>query len=80
MTHEELRYKEMRLRELFKEKLNMLDVDGTNDMATVKCIKTYGALWHYTHQLLMAEEHSETNVTTAETLDLRTTGLKMARN
>lgn len=83
MTYDELKYKEARLRECFMDKLSMLDVDGSNDACTVRYIKTFGALWHYTHQLLMAEEkeHSESlNVTTADTLDLRTTGLKMARN
>lgn len=81
MTHEELKYKESRLRECFKRKLEMLDVDGTNDLATVKCIKTYGVLWHLVHQLCMAEEQepqeSRGNITTADTMDIQATGLKM---
>lgn len=83
MDTEELQYKEKRLRECFKKKLGMLDVDGENDIYTVKCIKTYGVLWHLTHQLLMAEEHEEItekktgSVTTADTMNIRTTGLKM---
>lgn len=83
MTHEELKYKESRLRECFKKKLEMLDVDGENDIHTVKCIKTYGVLWHLAHQLLLAEEHEETtekrtgSVTTADTMNIQTTGLKM---
>lgn len=83
MTHEELKYKESRLRECFKKKLEMLEVDGYNDIDAVKCIKTYGMLWHLAHQLLMAEEHEETtekrtgSVTTADTMNIQTTGLKM---
>lgn len=83
MTHEELKYKESRLRECFKKKLEMLDVDGENDIHTVKCTKTYGMLWHLTHQLLIAEEHEEItekktgSVTTADTMNIQTTGLKM---
>ena len=85
MTHEELKYKERVLREYFKEKLAMLDVDGTVSIDTVKCVKTYGVLWHLAHQLLMAEEQSnETksagtgSFTEAETMDIKATGLKMA--
>lgn len=79
MTHEELKYKEERLRECFKEKLAQLDVDGTVSMDFVKCVKTYGMLWHLTHQLLMAEEKTSTsNDITAETMDFKATGLKMA--
>lgn len=85
MTHEELKYKESRLRECFKKKLEMLDVDGSNDYMTVKCIKTYGMLWHLVHQLCMAEEKNEKEVvakesrsiTTADTMDIQATGLKM---
>lgn len=76
MTRDELRYKEARLRECFKEKLEHLDVDGANDMRTVKCVKTYGALWHYTHQLLLAESESK-NTTTTDTMELSATGIKM---
>jgi len=81
MTIEELKYRESRLRECFMDKLEMLDVDGNNDMCTVKLIKTYGALWHYVHQLLMAEESSTVsarNVTSAATMDIKATGLKMS--
>lgn len=79
MTHEELKYKESKLRECFKKKLGMLDVDGENDIHTIKCIKTYGMLWHLTHQLLMAEENEETkgSVTTAQTMNIQATGLAM---
>ena len=81
MTHEELKYKENRLRECFKKKLEKLDVDGNNDLATVKCIKTYGVLWHLVHQLCMAEEKEPQEVrgsiTTADTMDIQATGLKM---
>ena len=83
MDKEKLDYMEHSLRECFKKKLEMLDVDGENDIHTVKCIKTYGVLWHLAHQLLMAEEHEETtekrtgSVTTADTMDIQTTGLKM---
>ena len=85
MTHDELKFKESVLRECFKEKLEMLNVEGSNDMCTIKCIKTYGALWHYVHQLLMAEEKdaersAPPNVTTADTMDIRATGLKMTDN
>ena len=82
MTHEELKYKEMKLRECFKKKLEMLDVDGHNDYMTVKCVKTYGMLWHLTHQLMMAEEkeviqEKRGSVTTADTMNVQATGLKM---
>lgn len=82
MTHEELQYKEMKLRDCFKKKLEMLDVDGNNDYMTVKCVKTYGILWHLTHQLMMAEEkeveqEKRGSVTTADTMNVQATGLKM---
>ena len=81
MTHEELKYKESRLRECFKKKLEILDVDGNNDLATVKCIKTCGVLWHLVHQLCMAEENEPQekrgSVTTADTMNVQATGLKM---
>lgn len=79
MNIEELRYKEEVLRECFKEKLEELNVDGKNDMCTVKCVKTYGALWHYTHQLLLTEEHLDKQTPSAETMEIKTTGLKMAK-
>ena len=79
MNIEELRYKEEVLRECFKEKLEQLNVDGKNDMCTVKCVKTYGALWHYTHELLLAEEHRDKQTTSAETMEIKATGLKMAK-
>lgn len=79
MNIEELKYKEEVLRECFKEKLEELNVDGKNDMCTVKCVKTYGALWHYTHQLLFAEEHLDKQTTTADTMEIKATGLKMAK-
>ena len=79
MDIKDLRYKEEVLRECFKEKLDMLNVDGMNDMCTVKCVKTYGALWHYTHQLLLAEEHMDNSTTSAETMEIKATGLKMAK-
>lgn len=82
MLIEELEFKEQKLRECFKEKLAMLNVEGTNDIHTVKCIKTYGALWHYTHQLLLAEE-GEVKIgggtTTAETMNIQATGLAMKK-
>lgn len=80
MSIDELKYKEEVLRECFKEKLDMLNVEGDNDMCTIKCIKTYGALWHYTNQLLMAEEKeaaASRSITTAETMNIQATGLKM---
>ena len=82
MTHDELKYKESRLRDCFKKKLEMLDVDGNNDYMTVKCVKTYGILWHLAHQLMMAEEkeviqEKRGSVTTADTMNVQATGLKM---
>lgn len=78
MSIEELEHKEAVLREEFKRKLHKLDVEGTNDMYDVKCVKTYGMLWHLTHQLLMAEQNqSNQRSTTAETMNIQTTGLKM---
>lgn len=80
MTYEDLVYKESKLRECFKDKLEHLNVDGSNDMCTVKCVKTYGALWHYTRQLLMAETNTEVrsgSITAADTMNIQATGLKM---
>ena len=93
MSIEELKYKEETLRNCFKKKLEHLDVDGHNDYAMVKCIKTYGVLWHLVHQLLLAEERIDTLElvkkgtkeaevqhgynTTAETMNVQATGLKM---
>lgn len=82
MDMKDLEYKEEVLRECFKEKLEMLNVDGMNDMCVVKCVKTYGALWHYTHQLLLAEEPAKTaneQTTSAETMEIKATGLRMAK-
>ena len=56
MTFEDLEHKEHVLRENFKEELDKLNVDGMNDMCTIKTIKTIGILWHLTHQLKLAEE------------------------
>lgn len=86
MSIEELEFKEQKLRECFKEKLKYLNVEGDNDYCTVKCIKTYGVLWHLTHQLLMAEKEHEMlkktkavsdTETTAETMNIQATGLRM---
>ena len=79
MDIKELEYKEQRLRECFKKKLEHLDVDGDNDYMTVKCIKTYGVLWHLAHQLLMAEEGEQKRgyTTTADIMNVQATGLKM---
>lgn len=82
MTEEKLNYMEKSLRECFKKKLDMLDVDGTNEYSTVKCVKTYGILWHTVHQLQMAEEKEveqvkSGNVTTADTMNVQATGLQM---
>lgn len=86
MDIKELEYKEMVLREEFKEKLEQLNIDGNNDYCTVKCIKTYGVLWHLAHQLLMAEKNEQNAQeaeaqhsynTTAETMNVQATGLKM---
>ena len=82
MSIEELEYKESRLRKEFMDKLECLDVDGGNDYMTVKCVKTYGVLWHLAHQLLMAEhndkhEYDTGSATTAETMNIQATGLQM---
>lgn len=83
MTLDELKYKENVLRDCFKEKLDMLNVEGNNNMCVVKDIKMYGALWHYTHQLLLAEENKDSisvgEPSSAETMEIKATGLKMAR-
>lgn len=79
MDIKDLEYKEAVLRECFKEKLEELNVDGMNDMCTVKCVKTYGMLWHLTHQLLLAETHLDNNTTSADTMEIKATGLKMAK-
>lgn len=87
MTHEELKYKETKLRDCFKKHLEDLDVDGRNDYASVKCVKTYGVLWHLVHQLLMAEEKDAAvqrsdqkrgYTTSADTMNVQATGLRMA--
>lgn len=80
MTKEKLDYMEKSLRECFKKKLDMLDVDGINEYSTVKCVKTYGILWHTVHQLQMAEKSEQVksgNVTTADTMNVQATGLQM---
>lgn len=79
MTIEELEFKEHVLRDCFKHKLEYLNVEGDNDISTVKCIKTFGALWHYTHQLLLAEISEEKHVSTtqADTMNIQATGLTM---
>ena len=64
------------------DKLDNLDVDGQNAYCTIKEIKTYGALWHYVNQLIIAlankeEEKRSASVTTADTMNIQTTGLKM---
>lgn len=81
MSIDELEHKEHVLRECFMEKLRHLNVDGDNDVSVIKCIKTYGALWHYTHQLLMAEDKGSgsTGNTSAETMNIQATGLKMSK-
>ena len=82
MDKEKLDYMEHSLRECFKKKLEHLDVDGTNDYSVVKCVKTYGVLWHVVHQLQMAEESESVaqrgSVTTAQTMNVQATGLKMS--
>lgn len=82
MTIEDLEYKEQTLRHEFMNKLEHLNTDGQNDYMTVKCIKTYGVLWHLTHQLLMAEKNEKKSgsETTAETMNIQATGLKMTGN
>lgn len=86
MDMDELIFKEKVLRECFKEQLQRLNVEGENDLCTVKKIKTYGALWHYVNQLIMAEEKElavrtgaakAQPVTTAEQMNIQATGLKM---
>lgn len=79
MSLEELKHKEQVLRECFMKKLEYLNVEGENDICIVKMIKNYGALWHYTHQLLLAElDNKAASSTSAETMEIRATGLKMA--
>ena len=82
MDKEKLDYMEHSLRECFKKKLEHLDVDGVNDYSVVKCVKTYGVLWHVVHQLQMAEEGESVaqrgSVTTAQTMNVQATGLKMS--
>lgn len=84
MSIEEIEFKEQKLRECFKKKLEMLNVEGDNDIHTVKCIKTYGVLWHLTHQLLKAEHEDKQEMrsvagstTTADTMNIQATGLQM---
>lgn len=78
MQINELEYKEAKLRECFMDALEGLDVDGLNEYCTIKHIKTIGALWHYTHQLLLAMQHETKGyTTTTDTMDIQATGLKM---
>lgn len=77
MTIAELEYKEAKLRDAFKLKLALLDVDGYNDATDVHCVKTYGILWHITHQLLKAEKEESNNYVEADTINMSSTGFKM---
>lgn len=74
MSIDELEHREGVLRNDFKKALEWLDVNGKNEEHIVKCVKTYGALWHYTHQLLMAERN-ETRSVSADSI--QATGLRM---
>lgn len=76
MTTEDIEYKEKRLREEFKKRLELLDVNGENSLDDVKCLKLFGVLWHITHQLLLAERSKDKSLT-AETVNMQATGLKM---
>lgn len=83
MSIDELKFKEKVLREEFKEKLSHLNVEGENSWHAIRCIKTWGALWHYTRQLMIAEmydggEETSVDASSAETLNIQATGLKMA--
>lgn len=53
---EKLEIKEQILRECFKKQLEKLNEDGANNIADIRSIKLYGALWHYTNELLKKEE------------------------
>lgn len=61
MTIEELKYKEEVLRGEFERKLSGLDVDGAVSMEHIKCVKTFGALWHYTKELLLNKASEAAN-------------------
>lgn len=78
MSHDELIYKERVLRECFEEKLSRLDVEGKVPVEEVKCVKTFGALWHYAHELLKVHEHGEEQhgTMTADTMEIKASGLK----
>lgn len=62
MTIEELKAKEKVLREDFKSVLAELDTDGENTIEFIKSLKTYGALWHYTNQLIKAETETKQHI------------------
>lgn len=59
MKIEELYEKEQVLRKEFKDRLKHLDCDGDNDLNFIKDLKMYGALWHYTNQLIKAETEQQ---------------------
>lgn len=78
LTREVLEYKEQALRDCFMERLERLDTDGTVSLAEVKELKTYGALWHYVHELLEesgAAQSKQHGTVTADSVS----GLKMSK-
>lgn len=78
MTMEELKHKEEALRGEFERKLAGLDVDGTVSMEHIKCVKTFGALWHHAKELLMskASEAANYQVSAEQVTGLRMEGRK----
>lgn len=76
LTREEIEAKEMILRECYCKALKELDVGGTVQIQEAKHVLMLGGLWHHTHELLKAHENVEKKTMSAETMELRATGLK----
>lgn len=77
LTEEELIDKEMILRECYCKALKELEVGGTVQVHEAKHVLMLGGLWHHAHELLKAhEERNSHKIMTADTMELRASGIK----
>ena len=76
MTEKELREKEEELRECYCKALKELEVGGTVQVHEAKHVLMLGGLWHHAHELLKAHSKEEGSEMTAETMELKATGIR----